>query len=100
MVMVASSKVKVLCSLMVAASSVTAVCARAAPFMLLPVKKVIAVAHRKTPSTWDVVPNVVAPAICQKMFSALAPPVKVIFAPLAAFKAPAICKIQISLEEP
>ena len=63
------------CLSIVAVSNVTAVCASAAPFMLLPVLNMIAVLQRNTLSTWDVVPRLAPLAIYQKMFSALAPPV-------------------------
>eukprot|EP00979_Chaetoceros_neogracilis_P011161 scaffold2712_cov247-Chaetoceros_neogracile.AAC.1 len=84
----------------VAEPIVTAVCTSAAPFMLLPVRKVIAVAPRNTPSTWDPTPMTIAPETCQKMFFAWAPPVSTITAFEAVVKVPVICIIQISVELP
>jgi hypothetical protein len=84
----------------VAEPIVTAVCTSAAPFMLLPVRKVIAVAPRNTPSTWDPTPMTIAPETCQKMFFAWAPPVSTITAFEAVVRVPVICIIQISVELP
>jgi len=85
---------------MVAASIVTAVCARAAPFKLLPVLKTMLVCVRKLPSKCDVVSNTVALEVCQKMFSALAPPTRWTAAPGPASNVPAICIIQMSVGVP
>jgi len=84
----------------VALSNVTAVCEYAHPVKLLPVWNAIDVAARKIPSTWDPVPRVIAPPICQKIFSGLAPPVSSIFASVATLKVPGTCKIQTSVGLP
>ena len=77
----------------VAESSVTAVCANAAPTREEPVSKTMLVAHRMMPFISEVVFKVVAPAVCQKMFSAFAPPTRVTIAPEPAVRSPEICRI-------
>jgi len=80
-----------------AVSRFTAVIISAEPSKLLPVWNVIAFAPRNIPSIWDSVPSVISPAICQKIFSCLAPPVIFILALVAVLRFPVICKIQISV---
>ena len=71
----------------------TAVCENAAPTREEPVSMTMLVAHRMMPCISDVVFKVVAPAICQKMFSAFAPPTRVTIAPEPTVRSPEICRI-------
>lgn len=59
------------------AINVTSVCDRALPFSLAPVFIEISVLDKIIPLKSDVVPRVVLPATCQKMFFDCAPPLKV-----------------------
>ncbi len=82
------------------AFNVTAVCASARPFNVAPVFSTIAVWHNILPLKTDVVPRVVWPATCQKMFLANAPPIRLIWAPLPRLRVCPIWKIQTSVALP
>ena len=77
----------------VAESSVTTVCDNAAPTREEPISMTMLVAHRMMPCILDVFFKVVAPAICQKMFSAFAPPTMVTIAPEPTVRSPEIYRI-------
>src|ERR1035437_2445057 len=88
------------CYPIVPASSVTAVCASAFPFRCAPVCTTIAVASRMVPLNTDVVPSVVLPATCQKIFSGLAPPCRMIFTPELILSVCATWKIHTEVALP
>ena len=70
-----------------------AVCDNAAPTREEPVSMTILDAHRIMPCISEVVFKVVAPAICQKMFSAFATPTRATIAPKPTVRSPEICSI-------
>ena len=76
------------------------VCASSLLFADAPVFTAISVFASKTPSKCAVVPMVTAPATCQKIFLASAPPAKVTRAALAWVIVPATWKIQTSFGPP
>lgn len=82
------------------ASNVTAVCASALPFSLAPVCITIAVLSNIFPLKTAVVPIVVFPATCQKMFFACAPPARITLLPELIFRVCAIWNIQTAFGPP
>ena len=80
--------------------NVTAVCASALPFSVAPLFSTIAVLSNMFPLKTDVVPRVVWPATCQKMFLACAPPLRITWTPLPTVRVCAIWNIQTSFAPP
>mmetsp|Transcript_17373 Transcript_17373/g.58686 ORF Transcript_17373/g.58686 Transcript_17373/m.58686 type:complete len:229 (-) Transcript_17373:509-1195(-) len=85
---------------MVAASSVTAVCASTRPLSDAPVMNAARVLTRKTPSRCAPAPASTKPATCQKMFSCLAPPSRMTLTPAAAMTSPDVCMMKMSVALP
>lgn len=85
---------------MVVAMSVTAVCANALPFSVAPFCIAMFVLANMIPSTCEPGLRVTAPATCQKMFLAWAPPTRRIFLPVAISRVPVIWKTQTSFAPP
>src|ERR1035437_7712414 len=80
----------------VVAWGVTAVCASALPFSTAPVCNAMFFKSKMFPLNVEVVPRVVVPATCQKMFLACAPPARMTFVAELILRVPAIWKIQIA----
>ena len=87
-------------TLIVLATKVTATCASALPFSVAPEFITITVAHKMLPLNTDVVPSVVWPATCQKMFFGCAPPLKTTCAAELTTRVCAIWNIHTAVEFP
>ena len=78
----------------------TAVCANSLPFADAPVFTATFVLVSIVPSKCAVVPMATDPEVCQKMFLASAPPLRITLVALACVRVPAIWNIQTSFRPP